>query len=30
MHCQIGAPSLWPGVLFDWMAATFGPATASN
>ena len=23
LHCQIGAPSLWQGVLFDWMAGTF-------
>ena len=30
MHCQIGAPSLWQGALFDWMAAKFGPATAAN
>ena len=25
LHCQMGAPSLWQGVLFDWMAAKFGP-----
>jgi alpha-beta hydrolase superfamily lysophospholipase len=30
LHCQIGAPSLWQGVLFDWMSAKFGPATAAN
>jgi alpha-beta hydrolase superfamily lysophospholipase len=30
LHCQMGAPSLWQGVLFDWMAAKFGPATAAN
>jgi alpha-beta hydrolase superfamily lysophospholipase len=23
LHCQMGAPSLWQGVLFDWMAAKF-------
>jgi alpha-beta hydrolase superfamily lysophospholipase len=26
LHCQIGAPSLWQGALFDWMVAKFGPA----
>jgi alpha-beta hydrolase superfamily lysophospholipase len=30
LHCQIGAPSLWQGVLFDWMSAKFGSATAGN
>jgi alpha-beta hydrolase superfamily lysophospholipase len=30
MHCQIGAPSLWQGVLFDWMAAKFGAAIAAE
>jgi alpha-beta hydrolase superfamily lysophospholipase len=30
LHCQMGAPSLWQGVLFDWMAAKFGPAAAAN
>lgn len=30
LHCQMGAPSLWQGALFDWMAVKFGPATASN
>jgi alpha-beta hydrolase superfamily lysophospholipase len=30
LHCQMGAPSLWQAVLFDWMAAKFGPATAAN
>jgi len=30
LHCQIGAPSLWQGVLFDWMTAKFGAATAAN
>jgi alpha-beta hydrolase superfamily lysophospholipase len=30
LHCQMGAPSLWQGVLFDWMATKFGPATAAN
>jgi dienelactone hydrolase len=29
-HCQIGAPSLWQGVLFDWMAEKFGAVTAAN
>ena len=23
LHCQIGAPSLWQGVLFDWLTAKF-------
>jgi len=23
LHCQIGAPSLWQGALFDWLAQTF-------
>ena len=30
LHCQMGAPSLWQGVLFDWMAAKFGAAVAVN
>jgi hypothetical protein len=30
LHCQIGAPSLWQGVLFDWMAAKFGASVAAN
>jgi alpha-beta hydrolase superfamily lysophospholipase len=30
LHCQMGAPSLWQGVLFDWMTAKFGAATAAN
>jgi alpha-beta hydrolase superfamily lysophospholipase len=30
MHCQIGAPSLWQGVLFDWMAAKFDASLAAN
>jgi hypothetical protein len=30
MHCQIGAPSLWQGVLFDWMAAQFDAAVTAN
>ena len=30
LHCQMGAPSLWQGVLFDWMAAKFGATTAAN
>jgi hypothetical protein len=29
LHCQIGAPSLWQGVLFDW-AEKFGAAKATN
>jgi hypothetical protein len=23
LHCQIGAPSLWHGALFDWLSATY-------
>ena len=23
LHCQTGAPSLWQGALFDWLAQTF-------
>jgi len=23
-HCQMGAPSLWHGTLFDWLAAKYG------
>jgi pimeloyl-ACP methyl ester carboxylesterase len=23
LHCQIGAPSLWQGVLFDWLDETY-------
>jgi hypothetical protein len=23
LHCQIGAPCLWHGVLFDWLSATY-------
>jgi alpha-beta hydrolase superfamily lysophospholipase len=30
LHCQMGAPGLWQGTLFDWMTAKFGPATAVN
>jgi alpha-beta hydrolase superfamily lysophospholipase len=30
LHCQMGAPSLWQGVLFDWMAEKFGVAKAAN
>jgi alpha-beta hydrolase superfamily lysophospholipase len=30
LHCQMGAPSLWQGVLFDWMAAKFGASVAAN
>jgi pimeloyl-ACP methyl ester carboxylesterase len=31
LHCQLGAPSLWQGTLFDWMDAKFGPRViASN
>jgi alpha-beta hydrolase superfamily lysophospholipase len=31
LHCQMGAPSLWQGVLFDWMDAKFGQRqTAAN
>jgi alpha-beta hydrolase superfamily lysophospholipase len=30
LHCQVGAPSLWQGVLFDWMAEKFGAATAAD
>lgn len=26
LHCQIGAPSLWQGVLFDWLAEKFPKA----
>ena len=29
LHCQIGAPSLWQGVLFDWLTAKFPPTGAS-
>ncbi len=25
-HCQVGAPSLWQAVFFDWLAAKFQPA----
>jgi len=24
LHCQIGAPSVWQGALFDWLTAKFG------
>jgi alpha-beta hydrolase superfamily lysophospholipase len=24
LHCQLGAPSVWQGVLFDWLTAKFG------
>jgi hypothetical protein len=30
LHCQMGAPSLWQGVLFDWMTAKFGAAVAAD
>jgi alpha-beta hydrolase superfamily lysophospholipase len=30
LHCQIGAPSLWQGALFDWMTAKFASATAGG
>jgi hypothetical protein len=30
LHCQIGAPSLWQGALFDWMVAKFGPAVHAD
>jgi len=30
LHCQIGAPSLWQGVLFDWMTEKFGATKAVN
>ena len=30
LHCQMGAPSLWQGVLFDWMAAKFGASVAAD
>jgi pimeloyl-ACP methyl ester carboxylesterase len=25
-HCQVGAPSLWQAVFFDWLATKFQPA----
>jgi hypothetical protein len=28
LHCQLGAPSLWQGVLFDWMTEKFSAAKA--
>jgi hypothetical protein len=28
LHCQLGAPSLRQGVLFDWMAEKFSAAKA--
>jgi alpha-beta hydrolase superfamily lysophospholipase len=30
LHCQIGAPSLWQGALFDWMTAKFASATGAG
>jgi dienelactone hydrolase len=26
-HCQIGAPSLWQGSLFDWLSSTYPAAS---
>jgi dienelactone hydrolase len=25
-HCQVGAPSLWQAVFFDWLATKYPPA----
>jgi alpha-beta hydrolase superfamily lysophospholipase len=30
LHCQIGAPSLWQGVLFDWLTAKFPNAGSQS
>jgi pimeloyl-ACP methyl ester carboxylesterase len=29
LHCQIGAPSLWQGTLFDWLELTYPSETAA-
>lgn len=30
LHCQIGAPSLWQGTLFDWLEQTYPTGTSAT